>query len=159
MTGYLIFRGSNSQKDTFRRDPSDSRVVHLETIPTSTGQNLLVSGWWGIVQHPNYLGDLMMATSWSLLAGELCWNLLITVQEKIICIVDGCVLSSRNTVIKILNVFAGFASLIPYFYPIYMLVLLVHRQRRDSAACAQKYGAAWTRYNQRVKYRVIPYVY
>uniref|UniRef100_A0A8C9J327 Delta(14)-sterol reductase TM7SF2 n=1 Tax=Panthera tigris altaica TaxID=74533 RepID=A0A8C9J327_PANTA len=33
----------------------------LETIPTATGRQLLVSGWWGMVRHPNYLGDLIMA--------------------------------------------------------------------------------------------------
>uniref|UniRef100_A0A8B9Z3U2 Delta(14)-sterol reductase TM7SF2 n=1 Tax=Bos mutus grunniens TaxID=30521 RepID=A0A8B9Z3U2_BOSMU len=33
----------------------------LETISTATGRRLLVSGWWGMVRHPNYLGDLIMA--------------------------------------------------------------------------------------------------
>lgn len=42
----------------------------LETIPTATGRHLLVSGWWGMVRHPNYLGDLIMALAWSLPCGE-----------------------------------------------------------------------------------------
>uniref|UniRef100_A0A2K6GGS1 Delta(14)-sterol reductase TM7SF2 n=1 Tax=Propithecus coquereli TaxID=379532 RepID=A0A2K6GGS1_PROCO len=41
----------------------------LETISTATGRQLLVSGWWGIVRHPNYLGDLIMALAWSLPCG------------------------------------------------------------------------------------------
>ncbi|XP_059983722.1 delta(14)-sterol reductase LBR isoform X5 [Lagenorhynchus albirostris] len=41
-------------------------LKHLKTIHTSTGKNLLVSGWWGFVRHPNYLGDLIMALAWSL---------------------------------------------------------------------------------------------
>uniref|UniRef100_A0A5F9CUV5 Delta(14)-sterol reductase TM7SF2 n=1 Tax=Oryctolagus cuniculus TaxID=9986 RepID=A0A5F9CUV5_RABIT len=41
----------------------------LETIPTATGRRLLVSGWWGMVRHPNYLGDLLMALAWSLPCG------------------------------------------------------------------------------------------
>ncbi|XP_018409807.1 PREDICTED: delta(14)-sterol reductase isoform X2 [Nanorana parkeri] len=41
----------------------------LETIPTATGKRLLVSGWWGLVRHPNYLGDLIMALAWSLPCG------------------------------------------------------------------------------------------
>uniref|UniRef100_A0A8C6IGU5 Delta(14)-sterol reductase TM7SF2 n=1 Tax=Mus spicilegus TaxID=10103 RepID=A0A8C6IGU5_MUSSI len=41
----------------------------LETIPTATGRQLLVSGWWGMVRHPNYLGDLIMALAWSLPCG------------------------------------------------------------------------------------------
>ncbi|KAG8438004.1 hypothetical protein GDO86_008622 [Hymenochirus boettgeri] len=67
--GYIVFRESNSQKNTFRRNPADPRVARLETIPTATGKRLLVSGWWGIVRHPNYLGDLIMALAWSLPCG------------------------------------------------------------------------------------------
>ncbi|KAM5138675.1 delta(14)-sterol reductase TM7SF2 isoform 1-T1 [Mantella aurantiaca] len=67
--GYIIFRGSNSQKNAFRRNPCDPTVVGLETIPTATGKRLLVSGWWGLVRHPNYLGDLIMALAWSLPCG------------------------------------------------------------------------------------------
>ncbi|XP_054381623.1 delta(14)-sterol reductase TM7SF2 isoform X1 [Pongo abelii] len=67
--GYYIFRGANSQKNTFRKNPSDPRVAGLETISTATGRKLLVSGWWGMVRHPNYLGDLIMALAWSLPCG------------------------------------------------------------------------------------------
>lgn len=42
----------------------------LETIATATGKRLLVSGWWGLVRHPNYLGDLLMALAWSLPCGK-----------------------------------------------------------------------------------------
>ncbi|XP_061105061.1 delta(14)-sterol reductase TM7SF2 [Conger conger] len=67
--GYYIFRRSNSQKNQFRRDPTHPSVAGLETIATATGKRLLVSGWWGLVRHPNYLGDLLMATAWSLPCG------------------------------------------------------------------------------------------
>lgn len=48
------------------RDP----FAGLETIATATGKRLLVSGWWGLVRHPNYLGDLLMALAWSLPCGK-----------------------------------------------------------------------------------------
>ncbi|XP_078058916.1 delta(14)-sterol reductase TM7SF2 [Mustelus asterias] len=67
--GYFIFRSANSQKNTFRRNPNDPKVAGLQTIPTATGRQLLVSGWWGLVRHPNYLGDLIMALAWSLPCG------------------------------------------------------------------------------------------
>uniref|UniRef100_A0AAX7TUB0 Delta(14)-sterol reductase TM7SF2 n=1 Tax=Astatotilapia calliptera TaxID=8154 RepID=A0AAX7TUB0_ASTCA len=67
--GYYIFRQSNSQKNQFRRDPTHPSVTRLETIATATGKRLLVSGWWGLVRHPNYLGDLLMALAWSLPCG------------------------------------------------------------------------------------------
>jgi hypothetical protein len=53
----------------------------------------------------------------------------------------------------------GFSSPIPYFYVIYFLVLLVHRQRRDDEACEKKYGQDWKKYMKLVPYRIIPYVY
>ncbi|XP_052057267.1 delta(14)-sterol reductase LBR [Apodemus sylvaticus] len=69
LCGYVIFRCANSQKNAFRKNPTDSKLAHLKTIPTSTGKSLLVSGWWGFVRHPNYLGDLIMALAWSLPCG------------------------------------------------------------------------------------------
>ena len=41
----------------------------LETIPTTKGKKLLVSGWWGVVRHPNHLGGLLMIVAMSLLLG------------------------------------------------------------------------------------------
>ncbi|MBN3319666.1 ERG24 reductase, partial [Atractosteus spatula] len=49
--------------------PPPLHPVGLETIATATGKRLLVSGWWGFVRHPNYLGDLLMALAWSLPCG------------------------------------------------------------------------------------------
>lgn len=121
LIGYAIFRGSNSQKNKFRTNPYDPSLAHLETLPTPAGKKLLVSGWWGLCRHPNYLGDLIMATAWSLPC--------------------------------------GFTHALPYFYPVYFLLLLVDRARRDDVMCRRKYGAAWDRYCQRVKYRIFPYVY
>lgn len=53
----------------------------------------------------------------------------------------------------------GFGSIIPYFYSIYFAILLIHRERRDEEKCHKKYGADWERYCEKVKYRIIPYVY
>lgn len=67
--GYVIFRGSNSQKNQFRCNPNHPSVCHLETLQTRRGTKLIVSGWWGWCRHPNYVGDLIMALSWSLPCG------------------------------------------------------------------------------------------
>ncbi len=68
--GYAIFRDSNLQKQRFRRDPSK----HVwgkppRVIETRRGTKLLISGWWGLSRHANYLGDLTMALSWCLTTG------------------------------------------------------------------------------------------
>ena len=69
LTGYTIFRGANGQKDQFRRDPNSPKVKHLETLTTERGTKLMISGYWGVCRHPNYVGDILMALSWSLPCG------------------------------------------------------------------------------------------
>jgi protein-S-isoprenylcysteine O-methyltransferase Ste14 len=67
--GYIIFRGSNSQKDAFRRNPAAPEVAHLRSMPTKRGTRLIISGWWGIARHINYFGDWVMAWAWCLPCG------------------------------------------------------------------------------------------
>lgn len=50
----------------------------------------------------------------------------------------------------------GFGSIIPYFYPIYFAILLIHRERRDDHKCRTKYGVDWEKYCNTVQYRIIP---
>lgn len=54
---------------------------------------------------------------------------------------------------------AGFEHPLPYFYMVYFTILLVHRERRDHAACRAKYGDDWEAYCARVRWRIIPGVY
>ena len=54
---------------------------------------------------------------------------------------------------------AASGSWIPWLYPLYYIALLVPRQIDDDKRCADKYGALWDEYRERVKYRIIPYLY
>ncbi|KAG7470766.1 hypothetical protein MATL_G00117270 [Megalops atlanticus] len=67
--GFLVYYLSNDQKDRFRKNPNDPVFAHLETLASPSGKNLLVSGWFGWVRHPNYLGDILMALAWCLPCG------------------------------------------------------------------------------------------
>lgn len=53
----------------------------------------------------------------------------------------------------------GFGTPLTYFYVAYFGTLLVHREMRDDAACAKKYGDDWKTYTSIVKYRLIPGIY
>ncbi|KAL0669149.1 hypothetical protein Bca4012_031853 [Brassica carinata] len=53
----------------------------------------------------------------------------------------------------------GISSPVPYFYPIYLLILLIWRERRDEERCAEKYKEIWAEYLRLVPYRILPYVY
>lgn len=70
LAGYYVFRSSNLQKQRFRRDPT--RPIWGKppvTMDTARGTKLLLSGWWGLARHTNYLGDLTMAACWCLACG------------------------------------------------------------------------------------------
>lgn len=70
LLGYYIFRNANGEKNDFRngRNPKSEqffllrssamlmrRCLDLKYLTTSTGSQLLTSGWWGRSRHPNYL--------------------------------------------------------------------------------------------------------
>jgi len=69
MLGYTVFRGANSEKDAFRRDPDSQDVAHLQFLNTKRGTKLLISGWWGLARKINYTGDWMMGLAWCLTCG------------------------------------------------------------------------------------------
>jgi 7-dehydrocholesterol reductase len=51
---------------------------------------------------------------------------------------------------------ALFDNLLPYFYLMFLAILLVGRTFRDDQRCAAKYGADWDKYRKAVPYRIIP---
>jgi protein-S-isoprenylcysteine O-methyltransferase Ste14 len=69
--GYAIFMGANLQKHRFRRDPENCIIwgQPARYMETERGTGLLISGFWGLARHVNYLGDWMIALSWGLLCG------------------------------------------------------------------------------------------
>lgn len=50
----------------------------------------------------------------------------------------------------------GFSYLMPFFYVIFLTVLLTHRAFRDDEKCRNKYGSDWAAYCERVPYKIIP---
>ncbi|XP_068659010.1 delta(14)-sterol reductase [Aristolochia californica] len=118
LIGYRVFRGANKQKHIFKKNP---KAPIWGRPPRVIGGKLLASGYWGVARHCNYLGDLLLALSFSLPCGA--------------------------------------SSVIPYFYPLYLLILLIWRERRDEERCAQKYKEVWVEYCKLVPWRILPYVY
>ncbi|KAJ2586405.1 erg24, C-14 sterol reductase, partial [Coemansia sp. D1744] len=53
---------------------------------------------------------------------------------------------------------AGFETPMTYFFAVYFLVLLLHRNYRDECKCRDKYKKDWIRYCEQVPYLFIPYV-
>ena len=51
-------------------------LAHLTTLEGPKGRRLIVSGWWGLVRHPNYLGELLVQvlkhTGWTVDSTLVC---------------------------------------------------------------------------------------
>ncbi|XP_024638862.2 7-dehydrocholesterol reductase isoform X1 [Medicago truncatula] len=54
---------------------------------------------------------------------------------------------------------ALFNHFLPYFYVIFLIILLFDRAKRDDDRCRSKYGKYWKLYCDRVAYRIIPGIY
>eukprot|EP00112_Aurelia_sp_Birch-Aquarium-sp1_P008748 Seg1972.9 transcript_id=Seg1972.9/GoldUCD/mRNA.D3Y31 product="Lamin-B receptor" protein_id=Seg1972.9/GoldUCD/D3Y31 len=67
--GTYIFHKANNEKAEFRSDPKKAMKRDVKVVFTANGKNLLADGWWGRLRHPNYLGDILIATSWAVPAG------------------------------------------------------------------------------------------
>merc|ERR1739846_247667 len=67
--GYIIFRASETQRCEFAKDPSSAKAEGI--LETTGGRKLLISGWWGMVRHPNYLGEILIQWSWVLPAVQV----------------------------------------------------------------------------------------
>ncbi|KAJ3119056.1 hypothetical protein HDU96_003231 [Phlyctochytrium bullatum] len=131
LAGYYIFRAVNNQKDLVRSTDGKcniwgrpAKVIRTE-FQTSDGKTrrslLLISGFWGVSRHFNYVGDLLISLA-------MCMT-------------------------------CGVGYLLPYFYIVYMTILLVHRIIRDDARCRGKYGKYWDEYCKTVPYKLIPYIF
>lgn len=64
--GWVLTRGANLQKHAFRTNPSAKTfrflfiTVQQRTLSRSgAGSKILVSGWWGLSRHSNYLGEII----------------------------------------------------------------------------------------------------
>jgi 7-dehydrocholesterol reductase len=54
---------------------------------------------------------------------------------------------------------ALFLNVLPYFYFVFLTLLLVDRAFRHERRCASKYGKHWKTYCEKVPYKIIPFVY
>jgi delta14-sterol reductase len=68
--GWSLARGANMQKFAFKRDPTAKFLGLIAPEVVSDGEKrLLVSGFWRVSRHVNYLGELLMAVGLTLALG------------------------------------------------------------------------------------------
>ena len=131
VTGYAIFRSANNQKDYFRQTQGKAPI-------------------WG--KMPEFISCQYKATDGSVYQSKLLlsgwWGKARHMNDT------GDLMLSLAFCLS-----CGFSNLLPYFYIIYMTILLVNRCYRDEHRCLNKYGDVWKEYCRRVPYRLIPGIY
>uniref|UniRef100_A0A087XN24 7-dehydrocholesterol reductase n=2 Tax=Poecilia TaxID=8080 RepID=A0A087XN24_POEFO len=128
LVGYYIFRSTNHQKDLFRRTEGACSIWRRK--PTYIECSYLSA------DGRSHRSKLLTSGFWGVArhfnyTGDLMGSLAYCAA-------------------------CGFGHILPYFYIVYMTILLVHRCVRDEHRCSSKYGKDWRRYTDTVPYRLIP---
>ncbi|KND87802.1 Delta(14)-sterol reductase [Tolypocladium ophioglossoides CBS 100239] len=153
--GLYIFRAANTQKALFRTTPDHPSFAGMSYIQTKRGTRLLTAGWWGMARHINYFGDWMQASPFSLPTG-LAGYLILPAGDVAAGAEAAKMLDGREVV---QGAATGWGMAFTYFYAVWFAAMLIHREGRDDAACAEKYGKDWDKYKSTVKWRILPGVY
>jgi 7-dehydrocholesterol reductase len=132
LVGYTVFRLANYQKNLFRQnDPTKIKMFGRTPV--------YIECRYATKDGINHRSTLLISGLWGVSRHmNYTGDLLLSLAYCLAC---------------------GFNSIVPYFYVVYMTILLVTRCWRDETRCQHKYGKDWETYCKIVPYRFIPYVY
>eukprot|EP00158_Paraphelidium_tribonemae_P008658 Partr_v1_DN28644_c1_g1_i2_m50421 putative )-reductase len=131
MFGYYIFRSVNYQKDLIRRTNGDC-LIWGKPAKMIRAKYTTSDG----KEH----SSILLCSGWWGLARHFNYtgDLVLSLAMCASCGID---------------------HILPWFYVVYMTILLMDRIRRDDARCSGKYGKYWTEYKKVVRWNLIPYIY
>lgn len=128
LIGFYIFAASNNQKDYFRKSGDD--VLIWGKKPESINCEYKTED--GLTRK----SKLLVSGWWGLSRhSNYTGDLILSLAYSLAC---------------------GVTHIFPYFYFIFLSILLIHRCIRDEKRCQDKYGKKWEEYCAKVPYRLIP---
>lgn len=133
---YYIWDTANSQKNRFRmeRNNVEKHVIHRKCFPQLP---------WGYIPNPKTIKNKeknreLFVDGWYIYARKIHY----TADVVMSCLWSGA---------------CGFSHIvIPYFYLLFFISMLIHREKRDSRRCQEKYGKLWEKYVKLVPNVFIP---
>ncbi|QPG95463.1 hypothetical protein C2857_000759 [Epichloe festucae Fl1] len=129
---YWMWDTSNSQKNYFRQMEHQGKLTKRKTFPQLP---------WRIVKNPRALettaGNRILADGW------------FGIVRKPNYVPDMFFSFSWALI-------TGFKSPFPWFYPVFFMIMIIHRVSRDIERCRRKYGDAWKQYEKEVPYLFVP---
>jgi len=134
IVGYYVWDTANSQKNHFRMQDAGTYVPRraFPQLP------------WCTLKDPKYLktktGSKLLIDGWWKYGRKIHYTADLTMSLA-------------------WGLITGFDSVIPYFYFVFFLCVLIHRTRRDIQRCSRKYGDDWVKYCKQVPYTFIPGIY
>jgi delta24(24(1))-sterol reductase len=130
---YYVWDTSQAQRNSFRMKELGT-YVRRRTVPQLP---------WGTLRNPRFLrtanGGTLLVDGWWAYARKIHYSadILMALSWGLAC---------------------GFSGVLPYLYPAFFFVMIMHRAVRDEKRCRAKYGADWERYRQLVPARFVPFV-
>jgi len=130
LSGYFVFRAVNAQKNDFRKADGKCNIWGKPATYVSCNYNTST----GMKES-----KLLTSGFWGLSRHfNYVGDLMMSLSFCLCC---------------------GTMHLLPYYYIIYMTMLLVHRVERDCDRLSVKYGKGWDEYCARVPYKILPPFY
>ncbi|KAH9492710.1 hypothetical protein Btru_024242 [Bulinus truncatus] len=65
--GIIVYISSSQQKENFAED--NLKYKNLRSVAAYGGKRFLISGYWGMVQKPDYIGYMIIWFSWTVACG------------------------------------------------------------------------------------------
>lgn len=131
LVGFYIFASANNQKDDFRKTNGEGKIWGKK--PKS------ISCHYTTLDGSKRESKLLLSGWWGISRHmNYTGDLMLSLAYSLAC---------------------GTEFLFPYFYFIFLSLLLINRCLRDEKRCQDKYGNAWKEYCSQVPYRLIPYIW
>jgi 7-dehydrocholesterol reductase len=140
--GFYIFASSNNEKDRFRNTIKKLDTIDIEGQIYNTIIVMLDKPMRALI-CPYQTNDGKLHNSYLLISGW--WGLCRHINYT-----GDIILSLAYSLA------CGYNHIFPYFYVIYLSLVLFHRSIRDEHKCLGKYGNNWVTYCRYVPYRFIP---